>query len=458
MGNLLSRLTSGKRSHPPLSMDQWAQYFTFGGTAYPFGVGFTIPSIGEDPAETASSLDNYLHGLFKVNPAIFTCAAIRTSVFSSARFTYQEMSDGRPSKLFAEPSLSMLERPWPGGTTQNLLARMELDDNLAGNSFWTVVDGRLMWMRPDWVDILLAKHRIGFSRKAYVYWPGGDRNGDPEILLPDEVAHFAPQPDPDAQFRGMSWITPVIREAQTDNRLTSYKHTFLDNAATPNLAVSLNEAIGPDKFKTFVDMFKEKHQGPTKAGETLFLGGGADVTVVGTDLDKLDVKAVAGVSETRIAAASGVGAVVAQFSEGMQGSSLNAGNYGQARRRFAEGLMHPLWSEAAGSMETLRPPPDLQSQRLWYDARDVPFLREDAKDAADIQQTKGQTIARLTDAGFTPESAIDAVQSEDLSLLEHTGLFSVQLQPPNSSDETNASTITDPARAAELIERGWTAV
>ncbi|WP_199844194.1 hypothetical protein [Streptomyces sp. RTd22] len=80
--------------------------------------------------------------------------------------------------------------------------------------------------------------------------------------------------------------------------------------------------------------------------------------------------------------------------------------------------------------------------RLWYDARDVPFLREDRKDAAEIQGIQSRTIRALLDAGFTPESVVAAVEAEDYTLLVHTGLFSVQLQKPGALDAP-ASTSTE---------------
>ena len=156
-----------------------------------------------------------------------------------------------------------------------------------------------------------------------------------------------------------------------------------------------------------------------------------DGTVVGSDFQQLDFKNVQGLSETRIAAASGVGAVVAQLSEGLQGSSLNAGNYTAARRSASDKVFRPLWREFCGSMEQIVTVP--RNAELWYDESDIAFLKEDRKDNAEIQQSKAQTIRALTDAGYTAESVVTAVENDDFSLLDHSGLFSVQLQPPGTS-------------------------
>ena len=94
--------------------------------------------------------------------------------------------------------------------------------------------------------------------------------------------------------------------------------------------------------------------------------------------------------------------------------------------------------------------------RLWYDSRDVPFLREDQKDAADIQNRQAATINALIMAGFTPESSVAATSAEDWDLLKHTGLVSVQLLPPGTATSggtvqkpaTNSSSTTDSSSAS----------
>jgi len=171
----------------------------------------------------------------------------------------------------------------------------------------------------------------------------------------------------------------------------------------------------------------------------LYLGGGADVTVVGSDFKQLDFAKVQGAGETRIAAAAGVPPIIVGLSEGLQAATYS--NYGQARRRFADGTIHPLWQNAAGSFGTLVRPPGGSTSgavRLWYDARHVPFLREDAKDAAEIQGLQSRTIRALVDAGYTPESVVAAVNAQDWALLVHTGLFSVQLQKPGEGTPPQA--------------------
>lgn len=398
-------------------------------------LGMTQTQPGQVAEKAPSDLPGYALK-FATNPVIWACMVARQSVFSATRFQWQRLNQGRPSEMFGSTDLRLLEEPWAGGTTQDLLARVVQDADLAGNSYWTLVDDELVRLRPDWVSIVLEPREfrggtLGWKKLGYVYQEPG---GEPVPLLVDEVAHFAPTPDPLATFRGMSWLTPVIRETINDDLMSSHKRRFMENAATPNLVVRLAREVSPEAFEKFKAKMDSTHKGVQNAYKTMYLGGGADVTVAGSDFKQLDFSKVQGAGETRIAAAAGVPPIIVGLSEGLQAATYS--NYGQARRRFADGTIHPLWQNAAGSFQRLVTPPGTGGSgavRLWYDARDVPFLREDKKDATEIQGIQSRTIRALLDAGYKADSVVRAVLAEDWGLLEHSGLFSVQLQKPGGN-------------------------
>lgn len=744
---------------------------------------------GEPVEKIAKSFEAFSRQLYANNGPIFALMQVRMLAFSSIRLQWQIISNGRPNRIFGNQDLSILERPWPGGTTQDLLVRMITDVDLAGNFYGVRVGDEIVRLRPDWVGIVLEPRIpdprfpemiLGYRKVGFLYQEGGFDSGNETIaLLPEDVCHFAPYPDPLATYRGMSWLTPVIRDAQNDILMQTHQRKFFENGApqpldakiltshgwltmrdmnigsevigsdgkahrvlavypqgtkevyrvtfadgvstectldhlwqvsnaydrklathrvmtlgeilesgisypsgnpkwavpfvepveferndvltvdpyllglllgdgsfrnggitlathandtdetislienrlpegvkivrrdrdgnwselyfkgegspkpnqltefirelglygklgkdkfipeayryasisnrvallqglidsdgsingyqvrfsttgetlakqlvelvlslggtasinstkggtqwrvnisrlpegitpsrlarkadsyrtpkrvgryrhitsvvyvgrketqcirvdnsdslyvtdgyilthnTPNMVVSLDAAVTFDQFKKFKSEFNLEHRGVENAYKTLYLGGGADVEVVGADFEQMTFNNVQGRGETRLAAAAGVPVTIVGFSEGLSGSSLNAGNFGQARRRLADLTMHPLWSNAAGSLQSLvKPPRDAENVRLWYDARDVPFLREDAKDQAEIMQIKAATVNSLVNAGWVPETALDAVVSDDLSGLKHTGKLSVQLLPDAThSDE-----------------------
>ncbi|OIN79864.1 hypothetical protein BMG05_15765 [Mycobacterium malmoense] len=430
--------------------------FTFNGVNY--GLGFTgglgvVQTLGGQETEMAP---NNFVGLgaaaYQANGPVFACMLVRQLVFSTIRFQWQQIRQGKPSEMFGTSDLAVLEAPWPGGTTQDLLSRVINDADLAGNSYWyrntplarmgtNDPNTELVRMRPDWVDIVVEPRMIrggpgevsggqlGWRKVGFLYTERGSTDSEPVGLLVDEVAHFHPVIDPFANFRGMSWLTPVIREIQADQAMTRYQRKFFDNGATPNMVIKHTAGATEEKVKKWTETFKEEHTGVENAYKTLHLYPGADATVVGANLRQVDFKSVRGGGETRVAAAAGVPPVIVGLSEGLAAATYS--NYGQARRRFADGTAHPLWQNMAGSMaQIVKPPrPDV---RLWYDTTDVPFLREDEKDAAAIAAIKASTINSYITAGYKPDSVVAAVGANDLGLLEHSGLYSVQLQVPGS--------------------------
>jgi phage portal protein BeeE len=418
---------------------------------------WTQPNHWAQPLGTWSSLlrhdidfDDAVDKCYKANGPVFACILARLLPFSEARFQMQEMVDGRPGRLFNDPSLALLENPWPNATTGDLLARMEQKASLAGNHYSTVVGNgptrRIRELHPSGVTIVTGSTEHDIDPRSpewdlnaeiigYLYRPPGSTR-PPTLLTPGSVSHYAPIPDPLHPWRGMSWLTPIVRDIEADSAMTAHKSQFFKRGAQLNVVVKYDKSIKPAEFERYVELFDLEHAGTGNAYKTLHLGGGADATVIGNDLKSIDFKAVQGASETRIAAASGVGAIIARFSEGLAGSSLNSGNYAAAKRQMADMTLRPLWRNAAGSLAKFVDVP--KNARHWYDVRDIEFLKEDRKDAAGILATSATTIRTLVDTGYDPDAVIDAVEAGDLSRLEgrHSGLYSVQLQAAGSTGGT----------------------
>jgi hypothetical protein len=420
---------------------------------HPYDVNdfWALPVTNWRPNEEGITSDfiGLVQGAYKSNAIVFACEMTRMALFSEARFQWRKITNGRPGDLFGTPELSILEKPWPGGVTGDLLTRILLDADLGGSGYVARREerpDRLMRMRPDWVVLVLgSQDEADFANLAMdaeilgcMYYPGGMNSGHTPIpLLADEFAQFSPIPDPLATYRGMSWLTPIVREIQADSAATMHKLMFFENGASPQMVVTMGPDVKPESLKQFVAKMDDSHRGWQNAYKTLYLGGGADVTVVGKDLQQLDFKMTQGAGETRIAAASGVHPVVAALSEGMSGSSLNAGNFNSAARLVADRTLRPLWRNVCGSLQGIIGQPPYGNAELWYDDRDISFLQEDRKDAADIQFIEAQAIRQLIDAQFKPESVVAAIAAQDMTLLEHTGIPTVQGQQVASLMQAN---------------------
>ena len=413
---------------------EWPWWFSFNSNQYPYGVSYTQP--GQEREKIDPTYTGYVRASFRSSAIVFACMEVRRALFSEARFQFRQRRTGRPGQLFGTEELRVLERPWQHATTGDLLARAIQAVDLAGNFYARRVGDQLQLLRPDWVTIVFgsrsdpehAGYAIDSEIVGYLYQPGGPGSGAEPVSIPvEQMCHFAPIPDPEARFRGMSWLTPLLRELQADNAMTEHKLQFFENAATPNLAVML-DVSDPDRFQKWEDKIRAKFAGVSNAYETLVLGAGAQIVPVGTDLKQLDFKVTQGAGETRIAAAASVPPVIVGLSEGLEAATYS--NYALAMRRFADLTLRPLWRNIAGSLEHVIDVPG--GAELWYDDRDIAALKDDIVSRAEVQAKQGAAAKLMFDAGYLPESIVEWLNADDITRLSHSGLTSVQTQGSNN--------------------------
>jgi len=281
MTNLVRWARQGLRANPPspwptLTLDQLPYafgQFTYQGLGYGPGI---IQTLGQKQETVQADFLGFINGAYKSNGAVFACILTRFLLFSEARFQWRRMQNGRPGILFGTADLDILERPWPNATTGDLLTRALVDVDLSGNFYATrgpsrLGGSRIIRLRPDWITIIKGSFQepdaTAFDPTAelagYIYHPGGPGSGQqPKVYLPDEVMHFAPVPDPAADYRGMSWIQPVLTEIRADAAMIGHKLMFFENGATPNLVVSLDTGkMDRNTFSEWVDLFESQHEG-----------------------------------------------------------------------------------------------------------------------------------------------------------------------------------------------------
>ncbi len=435
LGDLFRQRGETRSAFPTIGPADYASYFAFEGNQY--WVQQTYKPSNKEPIPT--DFAGYAARGMQGNGPLFTLIDKRQKLFSQVKFAFRRFATG---EMFTTDALAPLERPWPNGTTGELMIRMEQDSTLAGN-FYAVEpsSGGIRRVRPDFMTILLGSDDDAQTDEemneaeteilGYIYKPGGRwSRAKPTFYLPEEVIHYSPIPDPLAIFRGMSWITPVLREIEGDQAATDHKLNFFRNGATPNMVVRFDPNIvkTPDDAKLFMEVMNASHSGVANAYKTMYLSAAADVKVVGSDLKQLDFKITQGAGESRLAAASGVPPSISGFSEGMQGSTLNEGNYGAQKQVFSDLTMESLWGIAAQSLAQLVVVPS--GAELVADKRNVPFLAEDKKIAAETFALKMQALNAGLMSGYDSDALIEAVDTLDVRKLlgAHNGLPSVQQQ------------------------------
>ncbi len=374
---------------------------------------------------------SYVDSGYKGNSIVYSVMLARIMLFSEARFKFRNLADKR---LFGTDALALLETPWPGGTTGELIARMEQDASISGNAFIRNAGDRLERLRPDRVGLLLGEREDGaYEVVGYEYDREGRGLGTmDEVFHADEVAHWSPIPDPLAEYRGMSWLTPVVREVNADIAMTVHKQSFFENAATPNLLIKYQRKLNREQIDTIRERWQARYGGPTNGWKTAILDEGADITVVGNSFEQMSFTAVQAAGENRIAAAAGVPGIVVGLKEGLQAATYS--NYEQAMRRFADITARPAWRSMAACLAKLVDVPT--GAELWYDVTDIAALRQGEKERAETAQVNALAMGELIRAGYTPDSVTSAVLSGDYSLLIHTGAIPTALYPEGKAPTT----------------------
>lgn len=378
-----------------------------------------------------SNFTGMVNQIYKRSGVVSACISARMMLYSEIRFTFRNR---RSKKLFGTDALSILERPWPNGTTGELLSRMEQDVSLAGNAYIYKADSNhLQRLRPDLVKVMSNGREV----MGYLYFPDGQQ-GEAVPLLVGDVAHYIGNlPDPEHNWIGHSWVLTVLAEISADRKMVAHQDKFYSNAATPNLFVKVESQLTDDNRKRLRAEFDQRYGGWENAYKTVILDGAADIRTIGADFKQSDFVATRAANENRIAQAAGVPPIIVGLQSGLENATYS--NYEQALKQFSTTL-RSLWRPSVDALSTITEVP--RGAELWWDESEVSALQDNAKNRAEIRQLNAATLSSYLMSGFTPESAVQAVISDDVSMLEHSGATSVQLIPMDAEPEPVAEPVS----------------
>jgi hypothetical protein len=267
--------------------------------------------------------------------------------------------------------------------------------------------------------------------------PGSDPKAEAQFFTVDEVAHWSPIPDSIARFRGMSWLTPVLRDIGADNAMTAYKTLYMDHGS-PIVAVKYARPLQPSTIDVLIDRIKAKYGGVANSWNPLIFDQGAD-PVLAAGLEQLDFRNIQSGGELRICAAAGVNPILIGLA-GADGSDT----YQSAMRQLADMHMRPLWRSACAALQKLVPNVPARGVQLWYDTTDIAALQAAETEKAQVTQVSAAAMLTFIQAGMTKESAILAVNSGDLSLLKPEPVVKVEapaIAPPKTGQAPGMQTV-----------------
>ena len=378
--------------------------------------GPTVQTMPSGAAEALSS-NGIAYGIYRR----------RVDLFAQGKFRFRRFGNPRPT-LADSFSTTALARLQP---ERELFELCELGVATAGAAYF-VDDGPFLRRLPaEWCTIVLGSdrqaddpHLAWDARKIGLIYRN-PQGGDPETWLWDEVYSYIPEVDPLNPWRGISWLRPAMEDVAADNGARRYLTKFFENHATANVAVTFPPEVPTPTVTAFRDLFLERHAGADRSFRTAFLGGGADIKVIGATLKDLDTGSVRQQVHKDIAAAAGVPIVAAGIEQGTYANSK------ESNRALADGKIRYLWATAAETFGRAIPVP--ADAELYVETAHISALQADALDDAQVLSVQAQTMRTLGDGGWDKASVVQAVTKGDLSTITDTGLVPVQLLPPGTT-------------------------
>lgn len=439
------RILDALRSQPSNVSQSEERFTTLDGLAKFMydGSNYIVGPSGSSPDDVDENFVSYINQIHNRHGVVAAAVTTRGLLMSQVRFRFRDDSGA----LTKPRELSPLNRPG-SRTRSSLLSLLEIDASYSGTGV-VVRRGNILYrLAPDKVSFVLGSDSepawngdtmvapfdvvtVGILHNA-----GKDSSGRDliESFSPGEFAVHAPEPDPLHPWRGTSWVTSVVRETLLDGQVTDHMGKYFEKAAVPGLVFVMDPKKTPGETSEYAKVVNENFAGAGNRFKNLFLGGGTDVKVVGSSIKDLGLNEITGVFENRVSVRSRIPASVLGTKEALSGSSLNAGNYGAARRLLADGWFTPTVDGLCEALESLVSVPD--GQELSFDPSRVLFLQEDQLDASQIKHTTAIAARQLVEAGYEPAAVAAYLNMPDLP---HTGNVSVQLQPPGTGDPSKGS-------------------
>lgn len=196
----------------------------------------------------------------------------------------------------------VLEHPNPRLSKFDLFVATQSFLELVGNAYWYLsVEERsrkvrgIYLMRPDRVKISVDSDTGDVD--GYVF------RTDSGVDVPldvDEVQHFKTF-NPEDEYYGIGTVEGGIVYIETEEDSAIFQRNFIKNQASPSGILTINGKIEKEQFKRVRTQWREKTEGLSNVGKTLFIrGADASFTKIGLSLGDLDMEKLKGLTEDKI--------------------------------------------------------------------------------------------------------------------------------------------------------------
>ena len=380
-----------------------------------YGSGYQLLNALERPSSR-----EYAAVRIELSSALAVCLRTVTNAYPEAELCVErENDDGEDEREPKHPARMLIERPNPYFSGDKVLAFIVRQLMTTGNGYLVKRRGAYgkpveLWpvpssmMRPVWPDsgeVFISGYEITIDgRKA--------------LLEERDVIHFRDDLDPDPPSYGrcgLSPLPPILQDLYIDTAAADFTAAIMKNMGLPGAIVSPKQlpdgrdvSLPKEKRDEFAAEWQRRFTGQGR-GRVFFPSIPMDVHQLGFDPEKMSLKEIRQICESRVAGITRVPAIVAGFSVGLEQGTL--ANYGQAKEMFWDGCMVPRQRDIASTLtyQLLRVDyPNSEQLYFAYEYDHIKALQESEtdkrdRDRADFQAgglTHHQYVSRL---GVVPE-------------------------------------------------------
>ncbi len=278
---------------------------------------------------------------------------LSTSVAEPPLLAYTMTPAGEPDTAldFNHPLMRLIRQPNELMSEVNFWELSVLQAGITGRTFWWKERDRLgnviaLWpLRPDRVGPIYSDATEEGQKviHGWSYLIPGTSHYQP--IARDDV-FFWSLPDPGGDsggvVDGLGPLQVLAAEVGADNEATRFVGAILSNYGTPGVALQTATPIADQATATKVKDAFMREFGGARRGLPIVIDAGTTIQQMSFNLQQLEFPALRKHSESRIAAAFGVPAVLAGLQVGLETSTTNA-TITEQREYFTETTCAHYW-------------------------------------------------------------------------------------------------------------------
>ena len=309
--------------------------------------------------------------------SLWAYAAINKKAKAAASvpwYVYREQPDGTYEKVNRHPLQMLLDKPNPFTSRNNMIERLIMQLDLAGNSLFQIVTvgGRAveLWnINPDMIQPIADREE--FIKE---YEVRGLKGQPPERIPAGEVLHVM-YLDPSNQYWGIAPLQVAAKTVDTDTEAINWNKVSLQNRAVTDGVFSIKEPLNEMQYNELRQQVRQQHQGAQNARMPWILGAGAEWQQM--SLSPADMDFIEGRRMTREEICA-----VFQVPPPLVGilDKANYSNMQEARRVFWLDTIIPLLDDLKESFNRALAPYFEPGIVIDYDTSEVDALTENVND------------------------------------------------------------------------------